>query len=152
MLASSFSCSARGALPRTKPDTELELGDAGRQVEFVVGHQDGFWRYTEKTGQCRDGLAAAVHVRGGYQQTNVFALIAELGCQAEILAVSGQVDALGAGDAFYEKSPCVMPGLFVFGAGVSQADDQLNGGHVRGSSLELWATRYGCVARATPAC
>jgi hypothetical protein len=28
-----------------------------------------------------------------------------------------------------------MPGLFVFGAGVSQADDQLDGGHVRGSSL-----------------
>ncbi|MNN80302.1 hypothetical protein D3C81_1970220 [compost metagenome] len=46
-----------------------------------------------------------------------------------------------------------MPGLFVFGAGVTQADDQLDGGHVRGSSLELVGYRArGTVTRSTPAC
>jgi hypothetical protein len=33
-----------------------------------------------------------------------------------------------------------MPGLFVFGAWISQANDQLYGSHVRGPSLELWIT------------
>jgi hypothetical protein len=145
MLASSFSCSARGVaelrndvakpvMPAV-PATQFEFGDARRQVEFVVGHQNGLRRNPEETRQSRDGLAAAVHVRGGNQQTNVLALMTELSRQAEIFAVSGQIDTLGAGNALDEKSPCVMPGLFVFGAWISQADDQLDGGHVRGSSL-----------------
>ncbi|MNR33181.1 hypothetical protein D3C85_1508340 [compost metagenome] len=117
-----------------------------------MGHQDGIWRDAEKIRQCSNGLAAAVHVGGRNQKTNVVALMAEFCRQAEILAISRQVDALGAGNAFYEKSPCVMPGLFVFGAGVTQADDQLDGGHVRGSSLELWVTALGAVTRSTPAC
>ena len=103
-------------------------------------HRDGRRWNPEEIGQCRDGLAAAVHVGGGNEQTNVLALMAELSRQAEILAVSGQRYTLGAGEAFNEKSPCVMPGLFVFGAGVTQADDQLDGGHVRGSSLSWWVT------------
>ncbi|MNG25150.1 hypothetical protein D3C84_1099620 [compost metagenome] len=45
----------------------LELGDAGRQVEFVVGNQDGIWRDAEKVRQCSNGLAATVHVGGRNQ-------------------------------------------------------------------------------------
>ncbi|MCY1457358.1 hypothetical protein D9M71_746530 [compost metagenome] len=59
--------------------------------------------------------------------------MAELADQAEVLALGAQADALMAGQALDEKSPCVMPGLFVFGAGVTQADDQLDGSHDRGS-------------------
>jgi len=105
----------------------------GGHVEFVVGHQDGLWRNAEEIRQRRHGLAAAVHVGGGDEQTNVAALMAELADQAEVLAVGAQADALMAGQALDEKSPCVMPALFVFGAGVTQTDDQLNGSHDRGS-------------------
>lgn len=77
--------------------------------------------------------------------------MAEFSRQAEILAVSGQGDALGAGNAFNEKSPCVMPGLFVFGAGVTQADDQLDGGHVGALPWSWWVTVRGTVTRSTPA-
>ena len=127
---------AQAVVP-TMATAALELGDAWGQVEFVMCHQDRFRLDAEEIGQGRHGLAATVHVGGGDEQTNVVALMAELSRQAEIFAVSGQRDALGAGNAFNEKSPCVMPGLFVFGAGVTQADDQLDGCHVRGSSLEL---------------
>jgi hypothetical protein len=33
-----------------------------------------------------------------------------------------------------------MPGLFVFGAWITQANDQFDGSHDRGPSLELWIT------------
>ena len=33
-----------------------------------------------------------------------------------------------------------MPGLFVFGAWISQANDQFYGGHDKGPSMELWIT------------
>lgn len=142
---------AQAVVP-TMATAALELGDARGQVEFVMCHQDRFRLDAEEIGQGRHGLAATVHVGGGDEQTNVVALMAELSRQAEIFAVSGQRDALGAGNAFNEKSPCVMPGLFVFGAGVTQADDQLDGGHVRGSSLELVGYRArGTVTRSTPA-
>jgi hypothetical protein len=51
-----------------------------------------------------------------------------------------------------EKSPCVMPGLFVFSAWISQANDQLNGGHGRGSSLELWITPLATAANVDENC
>ena len=111
---------------------EFEFGDAGRHVEFVVGHQHGVDRNAEEIRQRRHGLAAAVHVGGGDEQTNVAALMAEFTHQAEILLVEGEADALAVGQALNEKGPCVMPGLVVFGAWITQADDQLNGSHVRG--------------------
>jgi hypothetical protein len=39
------------------------------------------------------------------------------------------------GDALNKKGPRVMPGLFVFGAWISQANDQFNGSHDRGPSF-----------------
>jgi len=61
----------------------LELGDAGGHVEFIVGDQDGLGRNSEKAGQCRHRLTAAVHVGGGDEQADIFALMAELADQAE---------------------------------------------------------------------
>jgi len=112
----------------------FELGDAGRQVQFVVGHQDFFRRDAEESSQCRDGLAATVHVGGGNQQTNILTLVTEAPGQAEIFAIGHQVDTLGVGDALNKKGPRVMPGLFVFGAWISQANDQFDGSHDRGPS------------------
>src|SRR5690606_6811264 len=112
--------------------TELEFGDAGGHVEFVLGHQHGVDRDAEEIRQRRHGLAAAVHVGGWDEQTNVAALMAELAHQAKILFVEGEADALAVGQALNEKGPCVVPGLVVFGAWITQADDQLDGSHVRG--------------------
>ena len=115
---------------------QLELGNAWREIEFVVGHQHGVDRNAEEIRQRRHGLAAAVHVGGGDEQTNVAALMAEFAHQAKILFVEGEADALAVGQALNEKSPCVVPGLVVFGAWITQADDQLNGSHDRSPRAE----------------
>src|SRR5690606_18988438 len=112
----------------------FELGDAGRHVEFVVGHQDGFRLDAEESRQRGDGLSAAVHEGGGDQQTNIAALMGEFTRQVKILFVEGQAHAFAVGQTLNEKSPCVMPGLVVFGAWITQADDQLYGSHIRGPS------------------
>jgi hypothetical protein len=85
-------------------------------------------------------LAAAVHERGGDQQTNILTLVTEAPGQAKKFALCDETDSLRIGDTFNKKSPCVMPGLFVFSAWISQANDQLYGSHDRGPSFELWIT------------
>src|SRR3990167_9286196 len=72
--------------------------------------------------------------------------MAEFTHQAEILLVEIQVDALAVGQARNEKGPRIMPGLVVFGAGVTQADDQLYGSHDRSPFVEIARTllRPGC--------
>ncbi|MCY1246319.1 hypothetical protein D9M72_595440 [compost metagenome] len=118
----------------------FEFGDAWRQIEFVVCHEDFFRLDAEETCKGRHGLAAAVHVRGGNQQTNILTLMRIAPGQAEILAVRHKVYALCVRDALNKKGPCVMPGLFVFSAWISQANDQFDGSHDRGPSLEWWIT------------
>jgi hypothetical protein len=83
----------------------LELGDAGRQVEFVVRHQDFFGLDAEETG--RHGLAAAVHVGGGNQQTNILTLMRKAPGQAEIFAIGHKVHTLGVGDALNKRAPAL---------------------------------------------
>lgn len=118
----------------------FELGNAGRQIEFVMRHQYGVYRDAIETGKRRHGLAAAVHVRGGDQQTNILTQVTEAPGQAKKFALDDEIDSLRRSNTLNKKSPCVMPGLFVFGAWISQANDQLYGSHDRGSSLELWIT------------
>ena len=55
------------AIVPTMPAAELELGYAGWQVQFVMGHQDFFGFDPEEARKRRDSLAAAVHVGGGNQ-------------------------------------------------------------------------------------
>src|SRR5471030_318967 len=100
-----------------------------------MGHQDFFGFDPEEARKRRDSLAAAVHVGGGNQQTNILTLMRKASGQAEIFAIGHQIDALGVGDALNKKGPRVMPGLFVFGAWISQANDQFNGSHDRGPSF-----------------
>src|SRR5690606_36215148 len=107
----------------------LEPGGARGKIEFVVGHQNRLRLDAEEASQCCDRLAAAVHVRGGDQQTNVPALMAELAAQAEILLVERQTDLFAIGQALNEKGPGVVPRLVVFRAWITQANDQLYGSH-----------------------
>src|SRR5690606_26222739 len=62
-------------------------------------------------------------------------LMAKFADQAEVLTIDAEVGAFCSRQALNEKGPCVMPGLVVFGAWISQADEQLYGGHVRGPSF-----------------
>jgi hypothetical protein len=119
---------------------QFELGNTWREIEFVVGHQYGFRRNPEKTGKRRNGLAASVHIGGGNQQTNILTLMAESTGQAKILTVCNEVNPVRGRETLNKKGPCVMPGLFVFGAWISQANDQFYGGHDKGPSMELWIT------------
>ncbi|GAB7531710.1 hypothetical protein PS3A_41240 [Pseudomonas sp. 3A(2025)] len=105
-----------------------------------MGHQNLVDTDTVKTGECRHGLAAAVHVGGGDQQTNILTLMRIAPGQAKEFALGDETDPFGRSNTLNEKSPCVMPGLFVFGAWISQTNDQFYGAHDRGSSLELWMT------------
>jgi hypothetical protein len=130
---------AQAVMP-AMPAALFELGDAWRQVEFVVSDQYRFRWNAVKTGKRRYGLTTSVHERGGNQQTNILTLMRKATGQAKKFALGHQIDALGRGDALNKKGPCVMPGLFVFGAWISQANDQLYGSHVRGPSLESWIT------------
>jgi hypothetical protein len=100
-------------------------------------HQYGVYRDAIEASERRYGLAAAVHERGGDQQTNILTLVIESPGQAKKFSLDGKIDALRRSNTLYKKSPCVMPGLFVFGAWISQANDQLYGSHDRGSSLAL---------------
>jgi hypothetical protein len=123
------------AIVPAMPAALLELGNAGRQVQFVMGHQDFFGFDPEEARKRRYSLAAAVHVGGGNQQTNILTLMREASGQAKIFAIGHQVYTLGVGDALNKKGPRVMPGLFVFCAWISQANDQFNGSHDRGPSF-----------------
>ncbi|RMR53962.1 hypothetical protein ALP85_05318 [Pseudomonas syringae pv. syringae] len=115
--------------------THFEFGNARRQVQFVMRHQNRLDRDAIKARECRDSLAAAVHVSGGNQQTNILTLVREAPGQAKEFALGNEVNSLRRSNTLNKKSPCVMPGLFVFGAWISQAHDQLYGGHDRGSSF-----------------
>src|SRR5690606_9249976 len=61
--------------------------------------------------------------------------MAEFAHQTKILFVEAQVDPFAVSQTLNEKGPRVMPGLVVFGAWISQANDQLYGGHGGGPSL-----------------
>jgi hypothetical protein len=100
-----------------------------------MGHKDILWFDPEEARKRRDSLAAAVHVGGGNQQANILTLMREASGQAKIFAIGHQVYTLCVGDALNKKGPRVMPGLFVFGAWISQANDQFNGSHDRGPSF-----------------
>ncbi|KPW88813.1 Uncharacterized protein ALO79_06595 [Pseudomonas syringae pv. castaneae] len=115
--------------------THFEFGNARRQVQLVMRHQNRLNRNTVETGECRDGLAATVHVGGGDQQTNILTLMRKTSGQAKEFALGNEIDSLRRSNTLNKKSPCVMPGLFVFSAWISQAHDQLYGGHDRGSSF-----------------
>ncbi|MCY1292824.1 hypothetical protein D9M71_309980 [compost metagenome] len=64
--------------------------------------------------------------------------MAELADQAEEFLLDAEAGALRVGQALNEKGPRVVPGLVVFGAWITQADDQLYGSHDGGPLLKGW--------------
>src|SRR5690554_7237154 len=68
----------------------LELGRAGRQVEFIVGDKNLFGGNLEKVRQGFDCGAAAVHKGAGVQQVQVEALPLNAGIQPVVLLFGAQ--------------------------------------------------------------
>jgi hypothetical protein len=116
----------------------FEFGNAGREIKFVVSYQDRINRNSIKAGERCYGLATAVHEGGGDQQTNILTLMREASGQAKEFALGHEIDSIRRSNTLNKKGPCVMPGLFVFSAWISQANDQLYGSHDKGPFLELW--------------
>ncbi|MNV74383.1 hypothetical protein D3C71_1675960 [compost metagenome] len=77
--------------------TLLELGDAGGQIQFVVGHQYLFGDYLVEAGQGRHRLAGEVHVGVRDEQPHILPLHQDAGGVAEELGLFAQADIVPAG-------------------------------------------------------
>ncbi|MNH27141.1 hypothetical protein D3C79_872370 [compost metagenome] len=75
----------------------LELGDAGGQIQFVVGHQYLFGDYLVEAGQGRHRLAGEVHVGVRDEQPHILPLHQDAGGVAEELGLFAQADIVPAG-------------------------------------------------------
>src|SRR5690606_38612958 len=108
--------------------TDFQAGDARSQVEFVMGHQDFPRGNGKKIGHRRHGLAAAVHISGGDQQTQLVTIDADLAGQAMKLFFFPEGATLAAGQGGNKIGPGIVTGPVVLRAGVSQPDYQFNRG------------------------
>ncbi len=104
----------------------LELGDAGGQVQFVVGHQDLFWGYLVETRERCHGLAGEVHVGVRDEQAYILPVHQDAGGVAEELGLFAQADIVPAGQLLHIPGPRIVAGLGIFGAGISQPDNQFD--------------------------
>src|SRR5471032_2048183 len=106
----------------------LQARDAGHQIELVVHHQHFVRRDLVETGQSADRLAGAVHKRLRLQQPHFLAGDGRLGEQRIEAALALQARAGQAvGQIVDQPEAGVVAGLFVFGAGIAEADDQTYG-------------------------
>src|SRR5471030_2760851 len=106
----------------------LQARDAGHQIEFVVHHQHFVRRDLVETGQSADRLAGAVHKCLRFQQPHFLASDSRLGDQRIEAALALQARAGQAvGEIVDQPEAGVVAGLFVFGAGIAEADDQTYG-------------------------
>src|SRR5690554_3233830 len=104
----------------------LELGRAGRQVEFIMGDKNLFGGNLEKVRQGFDCGAAAVHKGAGVQQVQVEALPLNAGIQPVVLLFGAQRLARIAGQRFDEQGAGVVAGILVVGTGVPQSNHHDN--------------------------
>src|SRR5471032_2061780 len=106
----------------------LQPRDAGHQIELVVHHQHLVGRDLVETRQPADRLAGAVHEGLRLQQPHFVAGDGRLGEQRVEAALALQARAgQAAGQVVDQPEAGVVAGLFVFGAGIAEADDQTYG-------------------------
>ena len=90
---------------------ELHLDHAWKEIEFVMRDEDFRRGDLEKPRQGADRLARQVHVGGGHQQPDAGAFVAP--CDAVILRLLAQRDAMRFGEPFDQPEARVMPRAFV---------------------------------------
>lgn len=114
------------AVMATVTTTLLELGDARRQIQFVMGYQNRFRLNLIKTRQCGHRLAREVHIGVRDEQPHILPLDQDAGSMAEELGFFTQADIVPAGQLLHIPGARVVAGLGIFRAGVAQSDDQFD--------------------------
>lgn len=104
----------------------LELGDAGRQVQLVVGHQDLLRGDLVEARERRHGLAGEIHVGVRDKQPHILPVHQEAGGVAEELGLFAQADIVPACQLLHIPGARIMAGLGIFGAGITQPDNQFD--------------------------
>ena len=104
--------------------TAFQASDARREIQLVVGHQDGVRLQLVKIGERSDRLAAAVHISGGNQQAEVHAGQLQAAGEAEELCLRRQGHPVPPGEFADEVRARVVPGATVGVARITQADNQ----------------------------
>src|SRR5471030_2989407 len=129
-------CAERGgdvlqAIVPTGRAALFEARDAGHQIELVVHHQHLVGRDLVEARQPADRLAGTVHIGLRLQQPDLVAADGRLGDQRveTRLALQARVGQ-AVGQVVDQPEAGVVAGLFVFGAGIAEADDQTYG-HMR---------------------
>ena len=126
----------------------LEAAHPGR-IDLGIGRAPGtdpVTRWVLRNGATEEDAVA----RFPEYVQNVAALMAELADQAEVFLVEAEAGALRVGQSLNEKGPRVMPGLVVFSAWITQADDQLYGSHDGGPLLKGWRVMDYSAAPSSP--
>ena len=79
--------------------------------------------------QCHYRTPAAIHERCRFQQPEIRAVVAGPGNQSMELGLAGEAGPQLPGERFHPPESGVVAGGFVFGAGIPEADDELDGLH-----------------------
>ena len=103
---------------------ELEARDAGREIQLIMGDQH-FLRFDLPVAQ-RSGhrFAAEIHERGRLQQPDGLPGNLDLGGFAEQFAFQTESHAGLLRQRVNEPEPGIVPGSGVFGARISEPDDE----------------------------
>ena len=100
---------------------ELEPGLPGGNIELIMGYQDGCGLNFVKPGQASHRAAAQVHEGLGFKQPQGLAVDGGAGHQCLVVFVNHPVGFDLPCDRIGPPKTGVVPGLFVFWAGVAQA-------------------------------
>jgi hypothetical protein len=98
---------------------------AGWQIQFIVNNQNISWRYAQKFRQSTHRLTTAIHEGGWFLQTAVITVqgaTPDLGMETRL---GSQRAMTGTREFVDEPEPGIVPGLVVFGTGITQSNDEL---------------------------
>ena len=104
----------------------FELGDAGGQIQFVVGNQHLFGRYLVEAGQGSHCLAGEIHIGVGDEQPHILSLDQDAGDVTMELGLFTQAGVVPAGQLLHIPGARIVAGLGILGARITQTDDQFD--------------------------
>ena len=103
--------------------TMLKARNAGSKVQFIVCNEDGFGRDLVELRESVNGLSAAVHKRGGNQQTQIAAVKMNTRGQPVEFILWNQAGALAARQLGNEIGTGIVTSPVIFSARIAQAHD-----------------------------
>ncbi len=127
VLASRFRDRVTQAIMSTVTAAAFQPGRTGRQVEFVMDHEDLANLDFIETGDGGDCLTTEIHERIRFQQPDIFTIDARFCSLTVKFAFRTQIGMHCMRKFIYKPEPGIMPGLLVFGAGITETSDKFNG-------------------------